>query len=56
MCIELLHVLNGLQAVGEWIKGVNGTALLETAAVLVDRALSCGYTGLVMLHGVLQAV
>ncbi|CAI7992078.1 hypothetical protein GBAR_LOCUS919 [Geodia barretti] len=43
-------------AVGEWVKGVNGTALLETAAVLVDRALSCGYTGLVMLHGVLQAV
>lgn len=45
-----------MQAVGEWVRGVNGTSLLETAAGLVDRALSCGYTGLVMLHGMLEAV
>ena len=29
--------------------------LVLTAAHYVDRALSCGYTGLVMLHGMMSA-
>ena len=44
------------QAVGEWASTLNSTALLETAAGFVDSALSCGYTGLVMLHGFLSAM
>lgn len=43
------------QAVGSWARSLDPTPLLVSAAELVDRALSCGYTGLVMLHGVLQA-
>ncbi len=42
------------QACGEWASSLNSTALLVTAASLVDRALSCGYTGLVMLHGMMD--
>ena len=42
------------QAVGHWAATLNSTSLLDTAAKLVDRALSCGYTGLVMLHGMLS--
>lgn len=41
-------------AVGYWAATLNSTSLLDTAAKLVDRALSCGYTGLVMLHGMLS--
>jgi aromatic ring-opening dioxygenase LigB subunit len=43
-------------AVGERVREVNTTALLVTAAGLVNRALSCGYTGMVMLHGMLEAI
>lgn len=42
-------------AVGRWAGSLDPTPLLETAAGLVDRALSCGYTGFVMLHGLLEA-
>ncbi|XP_041366426.1 uncharacterized protein LOC121381246 isoform X2 [Gigantopelta aegis] len=42
-------------AIGIWASTLDGQALLKTAAGLVDRALSCGYTGLVMLHGLLEA-
>lgn len=41
-------------AVGVWLKTLDPTALLETAAGYVNEALSCGYTGLVMLHGMLS--
>lgn len=43
------------QACGQWASTLNGEALLVTAASYVDRALSCGYTGLVMLHGLMNA-
>ena len=43
------------QAVGSWARSLDPAPLLVSAAELVDRALSCGYTGLVMLHGMLQA-
>ena len=43
------------QAVGEWASSLESSALLETAAGYVDDALSCGYTGLVMLHGFIAA-
>ncbi|XP_071095147.1 uncharacterized protein [Haliotis cracherodii] len=42
-------------AVGEWAGSLDEKALLVTASHLVDRALSCGYTGLVMMHGVFSA-
>ncbi|XP_046565316.1 LOW QUALITY PROTEIN: uncharacterized protein LOC124274030 [Haliotis rubra] len=42
-------------AVGEWAGSLDEHALLVTASQLVDRALSCGYTGLVMMHGVFSA-
>lgn len=41
-------------AVGKWAASLDSISLLKTAANLVDRALSCGYTGLVMLHGMLS--
>jgi aromatic ring-opening dioxygenase LigB subunit len=42
-------------AVGEWAATLNSAPLLETATGLVDAALSCGFTGLVLLHGLLTA-
>ncbi|XP_060607670.1 protein CA_C1420-like [Ruditapes philippinarum] len=39
-------------AIGNWARTLNYNFLVE-AGTLVDRALSCGYTGLVMLHGML---
>ncbi|GAU94048.1 hypothetical protein RvY_05892 [Ramazzottius varieornatus] len=41
-------------AVGTWLKTLDATSLLQTAAGYVNEALSCGYTGLVMLHGMLS--
>lgn len=38
-------------AIGQWIGMLNATALLSTAADLQDKALSCGFTGFVALHG-----
>jgi len=43
-------------AVGEWGKTLAPAPLLETARSLVPKALSCGYTGLVMLHGMMASV
>ncbi|KAK7496001.1 hypothetical protein BaRGS_00012702 [Batillaria attramentaria] len=43
------------EACGQWAMDIHKEALLVTAAHYVDRALSCGYTGLVMLHGLLTA-
>lgn len=37
-----------------WASSLNETALLETAAGVVDEALSCGYTGMVILHGMIR--
>lgn len=43
------------EACGKWAAGVDSDQLLVTAAEFVDKALSCGYTGLVMLDGMLKA-
>lgn len=40
-------------ACGSWASTLSPAPLLQTATALVDRALSCGFTGLVMLHGLL---
>ncbi|XP_045216543.2 protein CA_C1420-like isoform X2 [Mercenaria mercenaria] len=40
-------------AVGKWASTLDFNFLVK-AGTLVDRALSCGYTGLVMLHGMLS--
>ena len=42
------------EACGEWAESMTDTPLLVEAAGLVDKALSCGFTGFVMLHGVLK--
>jgi len=46
------------RALGAWASGdpccsTNANALLVTAAALQDEALSCGFTGFVLLHGML---
>ncbi|XP_021346048.1 uncharacterized protein LOC110445652 [Mizuhopecten yessoensis] len=43
------------QACGHWAETLDSNSLLTTAAKYVDKALSCGYTGMVMLHGMLSA-
>ena len=42
-------------AISQWLENPyrNSDALLHTARNLEDRALSCGFTGLVLLHGML---
>ena len=40
-------------AIGEWASSLADEPLLVRARSLVGKALSCGYTGLVLLHGVL---
>ena len=40
-------------AIGQWGSTLEDRPLLDTAKSLVASALSCGYTGLVMLHGML---
>ena len=45
-----------IQALGKWAESLDSQALLQTAASLVDRALSCGFTGLVMLHGLMESM
>ncbi len=42
------------RAVGLWAATLDGEALLGEAGRLADTALSCGYTGLVLLHGMLS--
>merc|ERR1712039_74001 len=41
-------------AIAEWARTLNDDALLVKAKSLVGDALSCGYTGLVMLHGIMS--
>lgn len=45
-------------AIGQWISDIdaNANSLLVTARDLSSKALSCGFTGLVMLHGMLKQV
>ena len=43
------------QAVGQWASTLEPKPLLVTARSLVADALSCGYTGLVLLHGMLSS-
>jgi len=42
------------EALRQWVTTLSSAALLERARGLVPGALSCGYTGLVMLHGALE--
>ena len=44
------------KACGIWAETLSANALLETAAAVVDEVYSCGYTGLVTLHGTLSKV
>ncbi|KAL8611900.1 hypothetical protein ACOMHN_033645 [Nucella lapillus] len=43
------------QACGQWVQTLDVDTLVVTAASFVDRALSCGYMGFVMLHGMMSA-
>ncbi|RUS70245.1 hypothetical protein EGW08_021990 [Elysia chlorotica] len=43
------------KACGRWAESLSGEFLTVMAARVVDRALSCGFTGLVMLHGLMEA-
>jgi len=42
------------EACGQWAKTLDPKPLLVDAASLVDRALSCGFPGLVLLEGILE--
>ncbi|XP_033634982.1 protein TTE1956-like [Asterias rubens] len=42
------------QACSQWAATLDEEALLKTAAGYVNSALSCGYTGMVMLHGLMR--
>eukprot|EP00045_Choanoeca_perplexa_P002723 m.26161 g.26161 ORF g.26161 m.26161 type:complete len:321 (+) comp11666_c0_seq1:27-989(+) len=42
------------KAIGKWAETLESKYLVDTAAQLVDRALSCGFTGLVLLDALLQ--
>lgn len=44
------------KACGEWVVELSPDALLVTAAAIVDEVYSCGYTGLVTLHGILAQI
>ena len=44
------------KACGEWVIELAPNPLLVTAAAVVDEVYSCGYTGLVTLHGILAQV
>eukprot|EP00118_Oscarella_pearsei_P003893 m.16192 g.16192 ORF g.16192 m.16192 type:complete len:338 (+) comp26774_c0_seq2:831-1844(+) len=43
------------EACGLWADTLNGDYLTKVAAEYVDKALSCGYTGFVMLQGLLSS-
>lgn len=43
------------KACGAWVTTQDSDKLLTVAASYVDKALSCGFTGLVMLNGMLNA-
>jgi aromatic ring-opening dioxygenase LigB subunit len=42
-------------AIGAWTRMGDRDALVEVGKGLVQRALSCGFTGLVMLQGLLES-
>jgi len=42
-------------ACGKWASTLDAEPLLETAGSLLKDALSCGYTGMVMLHGMIRS-
>ena len=42
-------------ALGAWASSLDPAPLLENATALADDAKSCGFTGAVMLHGLLNA-
>lgn len=42
-------------ALGAWARSLAAAPLLDDATALADDAKSCGYTGAVMLHGLLNA-
>jgi aromatic ring-opening dioxygenase LigB subunit len=42
------------EACGKWASTLDGTYIINDAAMYVDKALSCGYTGFVMLQGMLS--
>jgi len=42
------------KACGDWVQTLNGNYLTQIASSLVLDAKSCGFTGLVMLHGILS--
>lgn len=44
------------EAAGAWAATLDAAPLLENATAIVDQALSCGFTGLVMLHGLVRAI
>lgn len=43
-------------AVGRWVTTLQPDVLLEEAARYVDDAKTCGFSGLVMLQGMLQSL
>ena len=43
------------QACGQWVTSLDSNKLLVKAASIVDKALSCGFTGLVMLDGLMKS-
>ena len=43
------------KACGAWVTTQDSDKLVVEAASYVDKALSCGFTGLVMLDGILKA-
>eukprot|EP00054_Salpingoeca_dolichothecata_P024996 m.172375 g.172375 ORF g.172375 m.172375 type:complete len:313 (+) comp25212_c1_seq2:230-1168(+) len=43
------------RACGRWVETRNSSFLLDTAAGLVEKALSCGFPGLVILQGLMNA-
>ena len=42
-------------AIGVWARTLDAPPLVEVAAALASYALSCGFTGLIALHGALAA-
>mmetsp|Transcript_15877 Transcript_15877/g.51730 ORF Transcript_15877/g.51730 Transcript_15877/m.51730 type:complete len:96 (+) Transcript_15877:120-407(+) len=44
-----------LARIGAWARSLAAAPLLDDATALADDAKSCGYTGAVMLHGLLNA-
>lgn len=43
------------EAMGEWASSLSEHALIDVAASVADTALSCGFTGAVLFHGMLRA-